>query len=548
MVSATSDKVQVLSKAFYDSKKERDYTLLCKEIQPPIYQQSLNVLRDHDLAMINVNDVLLKIYNNMMGILTDEKSKPFIYDDSKSFLHYVNLIAHNKAKMKYNQNKRSRIKYVFESSTDEDDSNQLVDILPMSSKEYFDLNNEQYSSMIGDMNESSMNKCDIIRKKDTIIITPTIKDKSAYKGIPMSGRFVRDFNTDYVYKIIAIGGGTCTMKCMSDDTVADHILKAEHINNCVTSGEMVYIKELIPNKILYKIKESYKKLIGDVLPANFIVTPTLISFDGAYWIEILKNESTIDAYFNETLSSDTVSAIHKWVEDVWAEKSYAAAPKKYVGNDEIIREIEVNEFIHNSDKLKYEKVLEIIGNFNSSDVLMDAMANMPSYAKVAEKHDIGTPSAIKTRVFRCKKIIDRIMSPDDIWSRIHTEGYIYTGAIKLYHTNGKPKLCGHFETSVRHGKFTFYYDNGCIKKIIHYDRGIKHGEYMEYDMSGALLIDGSYENGMRHGTWKYYVAKAISAVVDFYMSIPGYYEKFQGGQIVDYNIYSDGCSIAEVVV
>ncbi len=548
MVSAITDKVQILSKKFYDSKNERDYTALCNAIQPAIYQQSINVLRDHDMAMINVNDVLMKIYNNMMGILTDEKSKPFVYDDSKSFMHYVNLIAHNKAKMKYNHNKRSRIKYVFESSAEEDDSNQLVDVLPTSSKEYFDLNNEQYSSMIGDMNESSMNRCDIVRKHNLVIITPTIKDKSANRGAPTPGRFLRDMTSGIVHKIIRTGSGNCTLRCVSRDNIPEFLKDAESINSGVASGELVYVKELIPNKILYKIKESYKRMIGEALPDNFIVTPTMISFDGSVWIEILRNDNIVDACSGDVVSSDTIFMIQKWIEDVWSEKSYASAPKKFVSNDDVINEIEVNELIHNSDAMKYQKVLEIINNFNSSDVLMDAMVNLPSYAKVAEKHDIGTPSAIKTRVFRAKKIVDRIVTPDDIWSRIHTEGYIYTGSIKLYHTNGKPKLTGYFEASIRHGKFVLYHDNGSIKKIINYDRGVRHGEYMEYDASGSLILEGNFENGMRHGKWKYYNCKSLTAMVDFYMSIPGYYERFSGNQIAECSIYSDGCSVSEMVV
>ena len=508
------EKVQLLSKKFYDTKNERDFTALCNLIQPTVYNISMHVLKDHDVAMINVNDVFMKIYNNMMGILTDKNSKPFVYLDTP-FFSYVNSIAHNKAKMKYNKHKNSGIKYVFEASSEEDESNMLVDVLPTSSKEYFDLNNEEYTRTFGDAEEVKTSKC--------------------------------------VVKIV----GT-TISIVPDDAV----------------------NEPIPNKVIYKIKERYKKYISQ-LPEYVMVQPDMISFDISDWIIILQNDCMIDTFNSEEISHKVVTKMIKdWVESAWMEKAYVSGPKKFVCDEQQSTDLEIGSFVHNSDKIKYGVVKNIINSFNSNSILMDAMVNLKSYNAVAEKHDIGSfkqyesldkpgtllteeevaagashkivqknrSSAIKTRVFRSKKIINKIMGAEILYSEIINEGRIYTGHIKLYYNNGKPKMCGYFDKSRRQGKFTFYFDNGCVKKIIQYTHNVCDGEYKEYSKSGSILVDGIYKDGLKNGTWKYYKAKTIVTKLVFHFGVPGFYERYSNtGNIIEGKIYTDGCNIGEVV-
>jgi len=516
-MKASAKRIQVLSKNFYISKKEHDFTKLCTEIQPMVFAVSMNVLKDYDKAMINVNDVLLKIYNSFMGIKTSGNAADFLYDDEKPFVSYVFLVTHNKAKMKYNKYKNSPLKMVLEASAEEEDSNQLVDVLPGDSKHYFDLNSEIFWDILDD-DMGIRSKYEVIKNGDGTFTVLTTRSKNY---IPLSIR-------NKVRKQVK---NNCDELEYNDRHLKLGLFKGKISNVPFTANQL----NLCVNKC-----GSQNCLSHIIFGVSKKINTSYITLSKSHWCLSITDGKSADIADEKFLAE-----LHKWLDYTWKQQC-DIAPKRLVLEDAMEEEFEVGEYLHNNNKLQYEKILNIVKNFSSSDVLLEAITSCQNYRDIGEKSNHSS-SAIKTRVFRGKRNIQKIIQAEILYDKIITCNKIYTGNIKLYHDNGKTKMEGSFINSVRNGKFTFYFDNGCVKKIISYKNGNLNGEYREYNIKGDLIMEGQYENNNKHGLWRTYNEKMLLSKTDYWHGVMGYYEKINdNGDII--NGIGEGKEVREVVM
>ncbi len=514
-MNAIAQKIQDLSRRFYDTKSERDFNRLCVSISPIIYNTSIQILKDHDNASTNVNDVLLKIYDSITGNMKNPMCREFVYKDTP-FIAYVNTIAHNKALMKFNANKKNKL--VLESTCEEDESNQLVDVLPTSSKEYFDLNGAEYLMQIGDAT-TNMGRLHKIEITEGIVEIRPVKRKQ----IVETELFSISIKKESGWKLFRENVDKETMDEILDMLAANGILPENVFAKCTNKD-----KDVIPNRVIHKIKTLYADVIRTLSFLNADKNVIQIKLDDILLMacyETGANESKI-MQFDE---SHQIKFLSGFISKLWMEKTSPGLKKAI--NVEPEPDFEILKHMNDGMASKYEKIVDIIKQFNNRDVLLDAMANLDNYRAVAEKHGKTTSSAIKTRVFRCKKIINRIMDGDNLIDKIKNDNYKHTGEVKIYYHNGKLKMCGQMIDSVRDGKFTYFYENGTAKSIKNYAMGEMDGEYKQFNKSGSIIVDGIFTNGLKHGLWKYYESNVLTFKADFYKGTPGYFEKISNKQI-----------------
>lgn len=153
--------------------------------------------------------------------------------------------------------------------------------------------------------------------------------------------------------------------------------------------------------------------------------------------------------------------------------------------------IEIREMITKETK-HYDKIARKYG--------LRVPDDMMTYEQIAKKHGLRTVGAIKTRVFRAKKLIrEDLISQIRLMERI--DGKVITGTERAYYDNGNLKHNIEFLKGQFHGKFITYYKNGNKKLEANYKNGILHGNYTEFYKNGVPKMEGEYDSGKTCGKW-----------------------------------------------
>ena len=165
-------------------------------------------------------------------------------------------------------------------------------------------------------------------------------------------------------------------------------------------------------------------------------------------------------------------------------------------------------YLHNCNEIKYNRIVDAIKKLsdNNPDVIIDALINKEeNYDKIAAKHGLNTAGAVKTRVFRAKKIIRKELEKDIMTDKLR-DGEKINGEIKIYHHQHskypQAKFIATLKEGMLHGKFTKYFLNGVLAVEGNHAFGKLDGEYKEFYMNGNVKCSGTYVDGIKDGEWR----------------------------------------------
>ena len=80
----------------------------------------------------------------------------------------------------------------------------------------------------------------------------------------------------------------------------------------------------------------------------------------------------------------------------------------------------------------------------------------------------------------------------------------YTGIIKKYNENGKPKETLNYKNGKGHGLYSNYFENGQLEYEANYKNGALNGSYKLFSEKNILILEGNYKNNNREGVFKSY--------------------------------------------
>ena len=197
--SSFQQKIQLISKEFFDIRSNKDskrsdidkaFTKFYNSLDKLVFNISIKVLRDRDLADENVSKVFMKIYQN-----TD-----LVFDESKSFMSYIWTVTHNSALMTFNKMKKDKLipeSRLKRNVTDGEEVENLLDIIYNKNQGDFETidfdfaylhnsNEKRYDKVVESIMKLSDGKPDVII--DALINKEENYDKIALKhGLKTAG-------------------------------------------------------------------------------------------------------------------------------------------------------------------------------------------------------------------------------------------------------------------------------------------------------------------------------------------------------------------------
>lgn len=93
--------IQVIAREFYADRSDKNFTRLYEQLYNLAYKVSMDILKDHDDVVDNINNCFAKIYENTK----------YEFNNDKKYVNYFMVLVHNEAIQLYN---KSRIKNLKE--------------------------------------------------------------------------------------------------------------------------------------------------------------------------------------------------------------------------------------------------------------------------------------------------------------------------------------------------------------------------------------------------------------------------------------------------
>jgi DNA-directed RNA polymerase specialized sigma24 family protein len=245
------------------------------------------------------------------------------------------------------------------------------------------------------------------------------------------------------------------------------------------------------NKVFLKIYNNENFIFNDT-KSHFSYVWTVTHHSALMQFNKLKkdkliNESTLRKYLSED------NEIESLLDVIYTKNS---------GNFDTI-DFEFS-YIHNSVDLKHDRILKIINRLGEEnpEILKDALVDSVNYEKVALKHGLNTAGAVKTRVFRAKKIIRRELEKEISGANL-ADGERITGEVKYYHDDSdQVKYIANVESGVLNGAFSKFHKNGVLAVEGSHLGGKLNGQYKEYYEDGTLKMSGTYKSGKKDSVWE----------------------------------------------
>lgn len=208
------------------------------------------------------------------------------------------------------------------------------------------------------------------------------------------------------------------------------------------------------------------------------------------------------------------------------------------------------KLLHNNQSTKLQRILTIIdklpepnrsivaqvfGIEKNKDGELEVQEQSPYYAKLLEPYNINTTGAIKTKMFRARKIIREELSKEMRFTML-MDGIITDGDMVNYFDNSS-QMKSRFSVlnNKLHGEFTIWYENGKVRTTGTYVDGKLDSSYTEYydNQKNSMKINGRYENGIKDGLWiEYFENGSVSEKLEFMEGEPFYYEEYEGNKLV----------------
>lgn len=484
-------KLQEIGRAFFEETDptlfEKKFNFYYKAYYPIAYNSAVKILKDQETA------------GHVAGLLftqlwTSKLMNKFQFDNEKSHSGYIHFCATNKSKLELRRQKNERI--ILESSMVTDD-----------------------------MEET--NYAEKVFYNNGAVAVPEKKRINDHSDI------YDDVELDCVVYHKDYGMGVVTGS--TDDELAVIFDNPNHgKKKKIATGD------------------------GDNTPSGI----TDIGVDKNYNAEIVTalDEETGDEKIVK-ISKDNVSLCIKHGKSI-----YMKAVDKYTTDTiSVHRTVTINnsnsDFISFDDKPEllfdkimgsyesnYDKIKDILLNYQDQGLLYDAIIEKINYTELAKKYNLDTPGAVKTRVFRAKKRLCDMMQSEQIIQGLQN-GSKYTGELSYYDERARLLYKANYVGGVLHGKFYAFHLNNCstLRVDTEFDNGVlskinkksHSASYKEYDQDNKMIISGTFIGNKEHGVFQYWDNNIIKNRIDWHMGEAGIIYHFENGFKIDCKFTDD---------